>query len=111
VEQHSAALAMCRDLHDPALTALVLNNLGETHIGAGDQASAIDCFQRALELVGPGVDPIERTRSLVGLGDAHALAGHPKQARQYWTEARRANPAMCQSMASRVEQRLARIDG
>jgi tetratricopeptide (TPR) repeat protein len=109
--QHTAALALCRDIDDPALWALVLKHLGETHLGVGDHDNAASSFERALECVDRGGDRIERARILIGLGDAYAMAGGRARAREYWTQAQQAIPADCLAMASRVQQRLARIDG
>jgi tetratricopeptide (TPR) repeat protein len=106
IEQHTIAFALCRDLDHPALTAIVLTNLGEAHLAAGDHASASDCYRRALDFAAKGGDRIERARAWTGLGDARCAAGEPRQAREYWQQAYHSYLEMGHPTAEHVRARL-----
>jgi tetratricopeptide (TPR) repeat protein len=110
LELLTVALRECRDLDHPRPTANVLNTLGDTYLDVKDQQRALASHAEALALADRSGDRWERSRALVGLGDAHARAGDLSLARGYWRQARDAYADADLPAARRVRARLHQID-
>jgi tetratricopeptide (TPR) repeat protein len=86
----------------------VVNTLGETYRACGDHALARDSHRRAIRLAERSGDRWQRTRALVGLGDAYAALAEPERARECWREALIRLDEMGLPSAREVRDRLRR---
>ncbi|HEY7225573.1 MAG TPA: tetratricopeptide repeat protein [Micromonosporaceae bacterium] len=105
------ALRACRDANTPRPTMQVLNTLGETLCTTGEAARAIDSHAEALDLADLAGDRWQRTRALVGLGDAWLSLGRVEAAREYWREALVGQTDPRVPAVARIRDRLSRNPG
>jgi tetratricopeptide (TPR) repeat protein/transcriptional regulator with XRE-family HTH domain len=105
------ALRVCRDANGPRPTMQVLNTLGETRGAAGHHARAIGSHAEALDLAELASDRWQRTRALVGLGDAWDALGRTEAAREYWREALAGQTDPHTPVVGRIRDRLSRNPG
>jgi tetratricopeptide (TPR) repeat protein len=106
VEQLGEAIEWCREITSPRPVAQVLNTLGEAYHECGEYMLARTSHEEALEAAVRASDRIQRTRALVGLGDASAGLGDGEVARTLWQEALTHYTDMGLPSASRVAERL-----
>jgi tetratricopeptide (TPR) repeat protein len=105
------ALRICRDANGPRPTMQVLNTLGETLSAAGHHARAVGSHAEALDLAELASDRWQRTRALVGLGDAWDALGRTEAAREYWREALAGQIDPHTPVVGRIRSRLSREPG
>jgi tetratricopeptide (TPR) repeat protein len=105
------ALRICRDANGPRPTMQVLNTLGETLSAAGQHARAVGSHAEALDLAELASDRWQRTRALVGLGDAWDALGRTEAAREYWREAMAGQTDPHTPVVGRIRSRLSREPG
>jgi tetratricopeptide (TPR) repeat protein len=106
IDHLAEAIDVCRTLTHTHPAALILNTLGETYRYGGDHALALASHEEALDLATRAPDRYERTRALVGLGDAHAALGSLGRAQALWREALNEYTDMGLPTAARLQARL-----
>lgn len=103
-------LRLARELGRGAMTATLLNTMGEAHREAGAPARARDCHAEALVLASSrNQDRREEARAHLGLGDALAALGDVTAAGEHWRQALTAYCDMRLPTADAVRARLARL--
>jgi tetratricopeptide (TPR) repeat protein len=92
--------------HNPRPTCSLLNTVGEVCLALGDHGRAVANHTEAIDRAERFGSRFERTRALVGLGDARLAQGDAFQARRHWREAHAALADMGLPAVERVRARL-----
>ena len=85
--EHSAALAVARQIGDQHEQARACNGLGASLLDRGLPDQARPQYAAALALASQSGDRYEQARALDGLAHSYLAAGDPGQALQHWRRA------------------------
>jgi len=97
LDLHRQDLQICTELSAPALQARALSNLGSVHESLGQQAEALKCYERQLEL---SSDRLAKAMACLALGRVHHQLEQHGQAVDYL----RQGLASAQSMGKSEEE-------
>jgi tetratricopeptide (TPR) repeat protein len=81
------ALSLHRELGPGIVQATAWDSLGYAHHHLGDHPTAIACYNEALGLFRDLGDRYSEAQTLARLGDTHAAADNPDDARAAWLQA------------------------
>ncbi|SDT74744.1 DNA-binding transcriptional activator of the SARP family [Actinoplanes derwentensis] len=104
-----ASVAEYRALGDRIGEAVAWEGRGMAHAGVGHHRSALICFRRALSLRRGANDRLLMADSLLLIGDTHAAAQRPGDARAAWLAAHKIFSELGHPDAERVEARLGQV--
>lgn len=100
------ALAIYRRVDDRRSEALAIGNLAWYHLVDGDTESSIHLYRQQQDLGLHLADNFLQADSCMGIGEAHATAGHIGKARDVWQEALRLYREIRHPRAAAAQQRL-----
>jgi CHAT domain-containing protein len=88
LNQFEAALLLSQKIGEPEMEALILHELGWRYsFDANNEAKALECFSRALQLRRALGQKPEQASELTCLGYSHYMLGQLAQAREYYQQA------------------------